>query len=330
MSRQFRYRVAALVLGGLLLGGPLLVNGTASADQVGHPEQEGGHQVTFAGGSVFGLSCRSHPDVESMTVPADSTIRVVNQTGHNANLQLGSDTKGMLQDNDSTEVVFRRGTTAMTLTPTCALGNDASPVMVTAQPSVPVTTPDPIPNPSGGDSSGFASATTDSSRPSDSTLPDTLSAPVHSSRARPSHAGHPAVGPGDSLGSSTVAQAAKVAAQGMPPGGDGLRPKSKIKTSKSTPGAVVPAFSGMPPGAEKALVPGVPSMELNPPPAAPAAVTAPTTEIAAAEPVAAMEPIRERGPVGLLAAIAMVCALGVGIAAIRAFVSERAIRANIA
>src|SRR6058998_2049225 len=95
MSRQFRYRVAALVLGGLLLGGPLVASGTASAEQVGPepagPEQEqvdeGGHQVTFAGGGVLGLSCHSRPDIESMTVPADSTVRVVNQTGHSANLQ---------------------------------------------------------------------------------------------------------------------------------------------------------------------------------------------------------------------------------------------------
>src|SRR4051794_19322001 len=99
MSRQFRYRVAALVLGGLLLGGPLVASGTASAEQF-RPEQqqvdENGHQVTFGGGGMFGLSCHSRPDFESMTVPAESTVRVVNRTGHRANLQLGGDTMGML------------------------------------------------------------------------------------------------------------------------------------------------------------------------------------------------------------------------------------------
>lgn len=330
MSRQFRYRVAAVVLGGLLLGGPLLINGTASADQVEPPAPEGGRQVTFAGGGMLGLSCRSHPDVESLTVPADSTVRVVNQTGHSANLQLGSDTKGMLPENGSTEVVFRRGTTAVTLTPTCALGNDASPVMVTAQPSTPASTPDPIPDPSGGDSSAFATSSAGSSGPSDSALPDTLSAPAGPSRVTSSGAGRPAVVPPDSLRSSTVAQAAKVAAQGMPPGGAGLRPKIKVKTFRGTPGSTVAGFSGMPPGAEKALAPAVPSLELDPQAAAPAAVSPSTTEIAAAEPVAAMEPIRERGPIGLLSVIAAVCVLGVGIAAIRAFVSQRAIRAKIA
>lgn len=339
MSRQFRYRVAALVLGGLLLGGPLVASGTASAEQVS-PEQvsrkqtqvdEGGHQVTFAGGGVLGLSCRSHPDIEAMTVPAESTVRVVNQTGHNANLQLGGDAKGMLPDNQSTEVVFRRGTTAVSLTPTCALGNDATPVLVTAQPSTPATTPDPIPNPSVGDSSAFVGDPTGSGDPSDSTQPDTLSAPLHSDRVT-SAAGRPAITRANSLHSAAVAQAATVAAQGMPPGGDGARLKGKIKTGRGTPGAAAPAFSGMPLGEEKALVPGVPELDLDSPAtdAGPAAASAPTTEIAAAEPVAAMEPMREQGPIGLLAAIAMVCALGVGIAAIRAFVSQRANRAKMA
>lgn len=341
MSRQFRYRMAALVLGGLLLGGPLLANGTASAEQVDplqvSPDQagqgqvaEGGRQVTFAGGSMLGLSCRSHPDVESLSVPADSTVRVVNQTGHNANLQLGGDTKGMLPDNGSTEVVFRRGTTAVTLTPTCALGNEATPVMVTAQPSAPVGTPDPLPNPSVGDSSAFAASTADTSRPSDSTLPDALSAPLHSSQATSAGGDRPSATSPNSLRSSTVAQAAKVAAQGMPLGGEGLRANNKIKSTDGARGSSVPAFSGMPPGTKKALVPGVPSLELDPHAPAPAAVSAPTTEVPAAEPVAAMEPIPERGPIGLLATIAAVCALGVGIAAIRAFVSQRAIRSNVA
>src|ERR1700712_5129192 len=56
MSRQFRYRVTAVVLGGLLGGAPLLTNGTASAGQV----EGGGRQVVFAGG-MLGLTCRSTP-----------------------------------------------------------------------------------------------------------------------------------------------------------------------------------------------------------------------------------------------------------------------------
>ncbi len=60
MSRQFRYRLAAIALGGFLFGAPMLTNGWASAERL----PEGARQVTFAGGGVFGLSCRSRPDVE--------------------------------------------------------------------------------------------------------------------------------------------------------------------------------------------------------------------------------------------------------------------------
>jgi len=133
MSRQVRHRVTAVVLGGLLLGTPLLTNGTASAEQV----EDGRRQVVFDGGGILGLSCRSAPNVGSMTVPADSTVRVVNRTGYSARLQLGGTTKGTVPDDGSTEVVFRRGTTAVLLSPSCALGDESVPVLVTATPSTP-------------------------------------------------------------------------------------------------------------------------------------------------------------------------------------------------
>jgi len=327
MSRQFRYRVTALVLGGFLLGGPLLTSGTASAEQV----DEGGRQVTFAGGGVLGLSCKSHPDVESMTVPADSTVRVVNRTGHSANLQLGGDTKGMLADDAATEVVFRRGTTAVTLTPTCAIDNDATPVLVTASPSSPAATmPDPIPAPSGSNSSVFASEPTDATRQSGMTLSDAVTPDGGPSRVT-TLSGRPGAGRPSTLRTSVVAQAATTAAQAMPQG-DAPRPKIKTRGPKGTQVGAAPAFSGMPPGDKPALLTGVP--QLDPAEtttgAGPAATGVPATEIAAAEPVAAMEPMREQGPIGLLALIAAVCVLGVGIAAIRSIVSQRANRAKMA
>jgi hypothetical protein len=141
MSRQVRHRVVAVVLGGLLLGAPLLTNGTANADQ----SEAGGRQVAFGGGGVLGLSCRSTPEVGALTVPADSTVRVVNRTGHSAKLRLGGATKGTIPDDGATDVVFRRGTTAVLLSPSCALGDQSTPLLVTATPSTPATTPDPAP-----------------------------------------------------------------------------------------------------------------------------------------------------------------------------------------
>jgi hypothetical protein len=315
MSRQVRYRMTALALGGLIFGAPMLANGTASAEQLG----ETGRQVTFSGGSVLGLSCRSQPDIESMTVPADSTIRVVNRTGYSARLELGGDTKGTLPDDAATDVVFRRGTTAVQLKPNCALGDDTSPVMVTASPSASAAMPDPIPAPSGGQAS-LAIAPSGSGEPSGSMLPGAASAAGRPSHARQSRAHQSGVR------TSSVAS--------MPQGGATARPKTKdkVKIVSRTAGDRTHTFAGMPPGDAKTIATGVPQVDLPaltgesdvPAPAGP------PTEIAAAEPVAAMEPMPEGAPIGLLAVIAAVCVLGVGVAAIRAIVSQRANRAKLA
>jgi hypothetical protein len=336
MSRQLRYRVAAIVLGGLLLGGPLLTSGTASAGQV--EAEAAGRQVTFAGGGMLGLSCRSQPDVESMVVPANSTVRVVNRTGYSARLQLGGATKGTLADDAATEVVFRRGTTAVLLTPNCALGEDAEPVLVTASPSAPVAAPatgsmpDPIPVPSGPGSSALAAGSSDASPPAGSVLPGAVSP-----AGRPSGVHRTTIRPGgdrpSSLRSSAaIAQAATTAARAMPQGGDTSQATIRSRATGGTHGGTAPAFAGMPPGAKRALVPAVPQGDLAPAAAdaAPAAPTVAPTEVAAAEQVATVEPMRDRAPVGLLALIAAVCILGVGTASIRAIVSQRANRSLMA
>ena len=51
MSRQVRQRVTAIVLGGLIFGAPMLMNGTASAERI----PEASHQVTFSGGGLAAL-----------------------------------------------------------------------------------------------------------------------------------------------------------------------------------------------------------------------------------------------------------------------------------
>jgi hypothetical protein len=332
MSRQFRYRITAFVLGGLIFGAPLLTNGMASAEQVS-PPSEGGRQVTFSGSGVLGISCHSTPDIESMVVPAESTVRVINQTGYSAQLRLGGDTKGTVPDDSATEVVFRRGTTSVLLKPNCPLGDDATPVLVTATPSAPAAQmPDPMPAPSAGGTSASTMAAAGTNSPSGaasgSTLPDSASAVARPSRLTPATSQAGVRAPA-TLRGSTVAQAAATAVQGMPQGGGASRVRVR---ASGTPGDQVPAFAGMPPGDRKALIPGVPKLDLSPAmqAASPAAPAPPPAEIAAAEPVASMEPIREGGPIGLLALIAAVCVMGVGAAAIRAIVSQRANRAKVA
>lgn len=322
MSRQVRHRVTAIVLGGFLLGAAAVSTGTANAEQV----EGGGRQVVFAGGGVLGLSCRSTPSVEALTVPAESTVRVVNRTGRGANLMLNGDLQGSLPENESTEVVFRRGTTAVTLTPNCAIADESTPVLVTATPTAPPT-PNPTPGPPDDDTDEGPS--TPSASPSTSSGGVTVpgSKPTTGPPRRPAKPGPVTAPAGKSR--ETVAANRGSANRSVQHGAA----TSRLKTRTSTgPATADPAFSGMPPGEDKTVLGGVPTIDLSASAAqaTPAQPPASATDIAAAEPVAAMEPMADSQPLGLLAVIASVCVVGVAVGAIRAIVSQRASRTNMA
>jgi hypothetical protein len=265
-------------------------------------------------------------------------VLLVNRTGHGARLRLNGESKGSIPDDGSTEVVFRRGTTAVTLDPSCAITDQATPVLVTASPSLPAR-PDPMPAPIDPDTD-LTEAPAKPSQPgtpttpadSGSALPDSAAPPSRPQRTSTTMAGGPTtVRPNTSQATRVAAQAATTAAQAMPQGG--AAPRVKIKTTgRGTAGAVAPAFSGMPPGDEKTIVPGVPTLDLPAPPttAAPAPPAGASSGVVAAEPVAAMRPLPDSPPIGLLAVIATVSVLGVGIGVIRAIVSQRASRASVA
>ncbi|MBO3739384.1 hypothetical protein [Actinoplanes flavus] len=340
MSRQFRYRMAALGLSALIFGVPLLTNGTASAEQV----EGNDRQVSFAGGGVLGLSCGSKPSVESMTVPASSVVRVVNQTGHDAQLKLAGSPKGTIPADGVAEVVFRRGTTAVLLTPDCDLDENPVPMLVTATtPADSTDQSNPVPVPSDGNGAAVTMAkpagpgSAAGSRTSGSTLPDALAPHSRPDRTSPksAHAGirHPS-----GARPVTAMRDVPVAAQALPQGG-GVAPRIKDKIINGT-GIGTPAFAGMPPGDRRTLLPGAATAPLPtagedvaPPTMAEAGV--PVTEttgagsFAAAEPVAAVGRIDEGHPIGLLGLTALVCVLGVATAAIRAIASQRASRTNM-
>ena len=104
MSRQFRHRATGLVLAALVVVAPMLAAGVAQAgaSQAGPPES--GRQVVFDGGGMLALSCSAEPDVRSIKVPADSTVKVVNGTGHGASLLLNGESHGEIANNGSTRV----------------------------------------------------------------------------------------------------------------------------------------------------------------------------------------------------------------------------------
>jgi hypothetical protein len=333
MSRQVRDRVTATTLGGLLLGAALLMTGTADAGQVAG----GGPQVVRAGG-VLAQPCDSTPPAESMTVPADGTVGLVNRTGHGARSRLNG--AGKIPDDGTTEVVFRRGTTAVILDPSCASTDEATPVLIGASPS-PTAEPGPLPAPGDPDTDppGAPFAPGDGDAPEepadgDSAPFDSVAPAIRPEQPSGTIPGRPTTiapttiaTPSATIGPATSRpDRSHVAAQAEPQ--DGAARRTRIRRPGGTTRAVAP---GMPRGDAETVLPGVPGAgrPATPPETTPERPAGPRTA-AAAEPVAAKRPLPHSQSVGLLAVIAMVCVLGVTIAIIRAIVSERAYRANLA
>ena len=318
MSRLFRNRLMAIVLGGLIVAAPIVTGGMASAGQIASADR----QVTFAGSGLLAISCGSRPDVESLVVPADSTVRVVNDTGVSARLLLGGETKATLPDDASTDVVFRRGTTAVQLKPNCPITESATPVLVTASPSPSPSSPDlpglpsmpgGIPIPAGSEPPSSPTSASPSAEPSGNPSSSPVSPPPHKTRPPATH---------------------RPTTQSPTPDPTSASPRhrrAQVKSTPSgTPGSTAPAYAGTPADDQGAPPPAVPPQEPTPIGQDPrtAAGTDPPAEIAAAEPVAASLP--DSAPLGMLGLTAAVCVVGVGAAAIRAIVSQRANRANLA
>ncbi|GGN89595.1 hypothetical protein GCM10010112_74210 [Actinoplanes lobatus] len=329
--------MAALGLSALIFGVPLLTNGTASAEQL----EGNDRQVSFGGGGMLGLSCGSKPNVESMRVPASSVVRVVNQTGHDAQLKLAGAPKGTIPANGTAEVMFRRGTTEVLLTPDCPLDENPVPMLVTATPTDSTAQSDPVPVPSGGNGAAVTVAkpagpgSPAHSRTFGSDLPDGLAPHSRPDRGQPKSGRSGVRHPSDPR-PATAMRNVNIAAQALPQGG--VAPRIKDKIIRGT-GIGTPAFAGMPPGDRRTILPDAvtapqpPAREDVAPPttagAGPAAETTATGSIAAAEPVAAVGRIDEGHPLGLLGLTALVCVLGVATAAIRAIASQRASRTNM-
>jgi hypothetical protein len=299
MRPPIRHRAAGVVLAALFSAAPLLVAAPAFGGLVLTEATESGQQVTFSGGGLLGVSCAARPDVRSVTVDADSTLRVVNRTGYNARLMLDGETQGEVADDGSAQVLFRRGPVTLSMRPSCVLSEESRTVEVQVRAATP--TPEPSPEPS----------------------PSVESPSVQPTGPSPS--GEPAAPAGAAAGGLPDAGAAasrRTAAPGLP---DKTAAGSTARASGragSGGGSTALAVPGMPPGDSPRLGPG----------SAPADGPAggPGSSGVAAEPVAALEPVTETGPVGLLAIMATICVAGVTAGAIRAIASQRASRTKMA
>jgi hypothetical protein len=301
MSPHYRQRAARTALAALFAVAPLLLAEPALAEPA-----DSGSEVVFAGGGLLGLTCAAAPSVRTVTVPAESTLRVVNRTGRPADLLLDGDKYGRVPDDTATQVLFRRGPVTLALAPDCVHAEESNTVLVQVDEAPAPTTP-PLPAPS---------------------TPPPAASPAEPTPAPPGVVGSAPLPPRgqpqvlgqwlpDAGGVARPRQRAANAGAAMPPGGAGRARPRRSSWGTGNPAAAV---AGMPPGDRAVPVSGFPMVDVAPP------AVGPPVPAAAAEPVAELAPLPGDRSVGLLALVATVCLAGAAAGAIRAIVAQRAYR----
>ncbi|MDQ7907057.1 hypothetical protein RB614_21325 [Phytohabitans sp. ZYX-F-186] len=159
MPPLVRNRAAATAVAALFAAMPLLVTSAAQAAPAREPlPAESGEEVVFNGDrGLLGVSCTANPSTNSVTVPAETTLRVVNNTGYRAKLLLDGASQGEIADGGAAPVIFYRGPVQLGLKPSCMI-SDESAVRVEVVPAPDPTTPSAkprtsSPRPSAGGSS---------------------------------------------------------------------------------------------------------------------------------------------------------------------------------
>ncbi|BCB85959.1 hypothetical protein [Phytohabitans suffuscus] len=137
-----RHRAAATAVAALFAAMPLLVTAAAQAAPARDPlPAESGKEVVFSGDrGLLGVSCAANPSTSSVTIPAETTLRVVNRTGYRAKLLLNGASQGEIADGAVAPVVFYRGPVTLGLKPSCMI-SDESAVRVEVVPAPRATTP---------------------------------------------------------------------------------------------------------------------------------------------------------------------------------------------
>ncbi|WP_432982538.1 hypothetical protein [Dactylosporangium sp. CA-233914] len=250
--------------------------------------------VEFTGGSVLSLLvCKSQPNTPDVSVPADSRVNFVNRLGQNASLKVDGKAVATVQPNQQVPVVFKKGPVEVAMTFDCGVGvvQQFKPVSVGVTPAAQAPAAQPATQPAQGQPKAKPGATKTSPPSGPAGAAAGAANGVISNRGP---AGH----------SSTKA----------PQGQDGTASTGDVDGEMGTE-PIDPAL--LDPSAT----------------AAPAIGADPSTpvddRVTVEEPVAASGPARN-GPAGLLALVATVCVVGVGIAAIRAIIAQRSSRASFA
>ncbi|MDG4822139.1 hypothetical protein O7635_09760 [Asanoa sp. WMMD1127] len=290
-----RRRTVASAVAAFFIAGPLAIGGAAYAD----PAQETNSQVVFTGDGLLGVACGAKPSAASVTVPAESTLRVVNNTGRKAKLMLDGATRGEVASGATADVLFHRGPVELALKPDCMLADEKSvrvevlaaapqpPAAGNDTPANPPTAPFGGGNTAGGDAAGDGD---DAPAGDDQRDGDRQNRANSDDDADPATAASPGADPAAS------------------PGADAANPEDP-----ANPDAAALALDSF------ANPDGGTGLD-----------GATTVAGAAAEPLASVDPVSDSGPTGLLALIATVCVVGVSAGAIRAIIAQRASRTRAA
>lgn len=202
-ARSFRTRAVRLVA-------PLAIGSMATLPLLAaDPAAAATPRVEFSGDGAELLSCDSRPSTPELTVPAESTVIFVNKLDDDATLRINGRESARVDEDESVEVLFHRGTVRVAMVPDCglSLSNTVQSVTVTvgAAGSASHTS-------SAGSGKSAKPSPTDSSAArsrhgSRSTVSDRLASPGQSSPAAPS--GAPAAAgdasPGAGAGQGEVA-----------------------------------------------------------------------------------------------------------------------------
>jgi hypothetical protein len=123
-----RHRAAATAVAALFAAAPLLVTAAAQAAPARDPlPAESGKEVVFSGDrGLLGVSCAANPSTSSVTIPAETTLRVVNRTGYRAKLLLDGAAQGEIANGAAAPVVFHRGPVTLGLKPSCMLSDESA------------------------------------------------------------------------------------------------------------------------------------------------------------------------------------------------------------
>lgn len=121
MPPLLRHR-ATVAVAALCASTPPLATAAAIAAPVPPPRigvRDSGQELVFDGERQLGMRCVTRPSAISTTVPAETTLRVVNRTGFRTRLLLDGVARGELAGGAAVDLLFHHGPVMVGLRPLC-------------------------------------------------------------------------------------------------------------------------------------------------------------------------------------------------------------------